>query len=253
VRDILDKKAPNSSLRFTVEGEYYVDYAWDARTGLFADKVTPEQSKLFEQRLKLAASALEKAWELDKTNYWAAMRRITVAKGLGGPREVMERWFERATKAKPDTLHPYWAKLDYLEPKWHGSRDGREMLEFGRECVKGGNYKARIPFILIEAHMRLAQYPRGDRTFYSSKPDPGHFKEPGVWEDVRSVFEPYLKQSPDAHRDRSSYARLACWCFQWKEAKQQFRTLGDNLDRSAFESEEELTLLRNYAEERGGQ
>src|SRR5262249_28584115 len=118
VREVLDKHAAGTSLLHTVTGYYYVNYAWDARTAKFADKVSDEQMKLFEERLKLAAQALEKAWDLDEKNARAASRRITVAMGLSEKRAVVDRWFERAKTASPNSLDAYRAKMLYLEPKW---------------------------------------------------------------------------------------------------------------------------------------
>ncbi len=124
------------------------------------------------------------------------------------------------------------------------------MLAFGRECVKAGNWDARVPFLLIEAHLALSEYPRGDRSTFAASPDPAYFAVSEVWDDVQSVYEPYLKRFPTAHRDRSKYARLACWASQWAEANRQFQVLGKNVDRSVFSSPDELSRLRKEAAEK---
>jgi TPR repeat protein len=251
VRAALDKHAAETALFYAVEGDFYTSYGWDARTGQLAAKVTDEQFRVFEERLKVAAKALEKAWELDNKSARVAARRITVAMGLNEERPVMEQWFERALKADPNNLAAYRAKLLYLTPKWHGDDQGRDVLEFARDCVKGGNWKARVPFLLIQAHEALSRYPRGNRTEYAHKPDPQYFAEPGVWTDVKSVYEPYLKLNPDAHADRSKYAMLAAWAGEWAVANAQFRQLGDKVVVSVFDSADELNRLRREAASRG--
>ncbi len=121
VRAVVAREAPDSSLLHTVEGQFYTDYAWDARTGAFANEVTAQQFQRFRERLKLAAAALEKAWQLDNKNSAAATSRITVAMGQQEKRADMERWFDRAKQADPNNLAAYRAKMMYLEPKWGGS------------------------------------------------------------------------------------------------------------------------------------
>lgn len=247
VREVLDKHAAGTSLYYTVEGDFYTSYAWDARTGEFANKVTAEQFRVFEERLQFAAETLEKGWSLDNKNAVAASRRIAVAMGLGETRPDMELWFKRAVKADPDNINAYLAKMLYLEPKWHGDGQGQDMLEFARECGKSGNWKAEIPFLLIYAHEELSTYPRGDRDKYSSKPDPKYFAFPDVWTDVQSVYEPYLKLRPDHHAVRSKYALYAAWAGQWTVANDQFRQLGDKVVKSVFDSPDELERLRREA------
>jgi hypothetical protein len=250
VRAVVAREAPDSSLLLTVEGEFFIDYAWDARTDQRAAKVTAEQFKVFKQRLKVAATALEKAWQLDNKNSRAAASRITVAMGLQENRAEVDRWFDRAKQADPNNLTAYRAKLLYLQPKWHGDAQGQDMLAFGRECAKAGNWEARVPFLLIEAHESLSKYPKGDRTDFASNPDPAYFALPGVWADVQSVYEPYLKRFPAAHAERSKYARLACWAGQWPEANRQFQVLGNNVDRAVFSNADELNRLRKEAAEK---
>jgi hypothetical protein len=38
----------------------------------------------------------------------------------------MELWFDRAMKANGDSRRACWSKLDWLDPKWHGTPE--EML-----------------------------------------------------------------------------------------------------------------------------
>jgi hypothetical protein len=163
----------------------------------------------------------------------------------------MEQWFERAVKADPNNLPAYKAKMLYLEPKWHGDREGRDLLEFARACGKSDNWKARIPLLLIEAHEALSRYPRGDRAFISRQPDPGYFASAEVWADVQSVYEPYLKMNPAAHADRSRYAKLAAWAGEWAVANAQFQQLEDKVVKSVFDSSDELDRLRREAASKG--
>jgi hypothetical protein len=233
----LEQAAPGTSAVLTYQGVFNIHWAWDARGGGWANTVTQDGWRLFGQRLNDAATALEKAWELDPSNAEAATNMITVELGQGQGRPRMEKWFKRAINADPDNLTAYNHKLYYLEPKWHGSQE--DMLAFGRECLQDGNWKARVPFILVDAHEALSKYNRADPNAY--------FMQPGVWGDLKSVYDPYLKTYPNSLGDRSRFTLYACRCGQWDEANRQFAQLGDNFDLRVFQNKTNYDQLRKEA------
>jgi hypothetical protein len=241
VEAVLAAARPESSLLYTYRGFFYIHSAWDARGADWASNVTDEGWRLFNKRLQQAEVLLEKAWQLDNNNPDAARAMLSVELGQGKGRERMELWFRRAMTANPDNYDACKAKVYYLEPKWHGSPE--EMLEFGRECLRGGNWKARLPLILPEAHEALAVYNRGN-------PD-AYFTAPGVWQDIQAAYEPYLNACPKASLDRSRYAFLACRCGQWEVAHRQFVQLGGDAQPSPFGSRERFEQLRQEAARRG--
>jgi hypothetical protein len=251
VRAVVAKEAPDSSLLATVEGDFLVKYAWDARSRKFANQVTEEQFKVFGERLQAAEKAFVKAWELDNTNARAAVGMITVSMGRGDPRPDMEKWFQRAIKAAPKDIRPYWAKQLYLEPKWMGDPEGKDLIAFGRECVKNADWNTRIPIILIDIHQAISRYPTAERPTLLKRTDPKYFEDPAIWADVQSVFEPYLRRHPNSHKDRTSYAKFACYAGQWKKARELFQELGDRAVVRVFHEPEELKQLQKSAEEKG--
>jgi hypothetical protein len=152
----------------------------------------------------------------------------------------MELWWKRAMEADPDNYAACTSKLYFLEPRWDGS--AADMIQFGRECLRGGNWEGRIPFILVDAHWKLAQ-DAPDRDEY--------FTQPEVWDDVRSVYEPYLTRHPDAVWDRSYYAYYATLCGKWDVARQQFEILGDNPELKPFGTKAAYEYLRDRAKNGG--
>lgn len=234
----------DESTRLTIKGEFYTSYAWDARGSGWASTVTEEGWKLFHERLKEAGAALTRAWTLDPKNSLAATEMLTVELGEGEGRTQLDLWFSRAMIADPDNYEACSSKLYYLEPKWRGS--WQEMLDFGHECAKTGHWAGKIPFILIQTHERFA------REFHKTKQGDykDYFKRPGVWEDIKSVYEPYLKLHPKAAKDRGKYARFACWSGDWAEGHRQFEILGTNVVLGAFENRAEYEYLRKDAAEK---
>lgn len=236
---VLEQARPGSPAHLLVRGEASTDWAWDARGGGWADSVTEQGWAKFRERLRIAEAALTRAWEMDPSDPAAPTAMLRVELGQGKGREVMELWYERAMKANPDNADACGHKLHYLEPKWHGSLGA--MVDFGRELLRQGNWEARLPFILVEAHTRSVGYLK----------DPAYMHRAEVWPDIRAVYEGYLERFPDKDYDRSVYARLACACGQFAEARRQFERLGDRLQPAAFKDAAEIERLKAAAAARG--
>jgi hypothetical protein len=199
-------------------GAYHVEQAWWDRGGGYADTVTSEGWKGFEENLKLAAQELEKAWSLDPTDGQIARHMIRVELGQGQGRPRMEKWFQRAMALNPNDYDACWQKLYYLEPKWHGSPE--EMIAFGRECVASKTWKGRVPQILFYAHEALSHY--------WEKPDrPKYWKQPGVWPDVKASFDRFFELNPSADGWHHDYAKYAFLCEAWPTLSEQIKLLGE--------------------------
>lgn len=220
----------------TLKGYSAIRYAWDARGDGLANTVTPDGWKKFGERLDLAEQALTEAWKTDPTRAEPCieMMRVELGQGLGQDRE--ELWFKRALAADPDNNEAYSLMLYYLQPKWHGSPQA--MIDFGRRCLEAKDWRGDGPFELVETHRQLAQL-IGDPDRY--------FAIPMVWQDIQSVYQPYLKARPANSYIRSSYCNYACRCGQWAEARKQFEALGDNALPDRFGGKDQMERLRAHA------
>ena len=221
VLDPLLAAYPNEAAAVALRGQAMVHYAWEARGAGYADTVTPQGEADFEDRLGQAKTLLSQAYHMDPDVNEAADDMLTVARGLQFDRPTMEMWYRRAIAANPDDTDATDRRLTFLEPKWGGDPDA--MLQFGRDVVADGNFYSSLPTILVEAHQRLADHYAPDADAY--------WLRPGVWDDVRSVYEGYLKRRgrfTDYYRN--ALARAAVRCHQWHSADEQFKQLGDKAD-----------------------
>lgn len=223
--------ADRSSL-LTAEGCLWINYAWDARGSGWGNTVSDDNSGLFENRLARAQTVLTKAWNLDHDNAWAAKFMITVCRGRGLSRAIMEKWFKAAVAADPDAFAAYAEKLEYLEPKWCGSPD--DMLSFGRECMAFLPDDSERRLTLVAVHLRLSQYDVPD---YAYLPQRSYFaKSPKIWTDIEAAYEPYIKACGLSDFHRLRYARLALWCKQPDKARELLRPYGN------YDGQFELTI-----------
>ena len=69
-----------------------------------------------------------------------------------------------------------------------------------------------------------------------------------MWRDVRAVYQSWLWVDPNSTKMRSAYARMACRCGQWDEAKRQFDLLGDRVDVGTFGGKAMYQYFRRKAE-----
>jgi hypothetical protein len=207
----------DKSLAWLAHGQFYKEYAWYARGSGYADTVTKEGWKLFAGRLAVAETALEKAWQLDKTDSRAPTLMLLVAMGQAKSRPEMERWFERAMICNSNNYDACANKLLYLEPKWQGSY--KEILEFGRECLESKKWGGSVPLIMVAAHDALARYIKEEK-------EPEYWKDSAVWADIQASFEKFFELSPDAISWRHNYAKYAYRCQQWRVLNKQISLLG---------------------------
>ncbi|QDV32437.1 hypothetical protein [Tautonia plasticadhaerens] len=208
------------ALRLVVRGWFWFDYGWEARTNAFAPAVPAGGFERLEDRLALSREAFEAAWELEPDNARVASYLMDIDKSIVGDRAVMERWFDRAMRADGDWYAACLTKLDWLDPKWHGSVE--EMLAFGRSCFETGNWRAGITLLSPDAHFRYAcMVDRAEGTRYLSSPE--------VWPEIREAYDEYLEHYPDNNVARSKYAALATIAGNYPEAHAQFERLGDRL------------------------
>jgi peroxiredoxin len=211
------KNWPDAYTSWLLKGEGYVELAWAARGYGFANTVSEESMRLFEERLAIAENALTNAWQLNPEDSRIADKMLEVELGQGEGRDRLELWFGRAMALNPNDLKACSTKLNYLQPKWYGSED--DLLTFGWECVQSKVWGGKVPLILLDAHEAIAGYLDGpEKTNY--------WKQTDVWLDVQSAFDRFFALNPDATSWYHNYAWYAYRCERWKKLNELIPKLG---------------------------
>lgn len=239
----LEKFWSKHAFTFAVKGELNLKLAWDWRGNGFANTVTKAGWEGFQQKIIVAEKALQEAWRMDQSNVKTPTAMIWVCTAQGYARPKMERWFNRAMNIDSNCWAAADAKAWYLEPRWHGSTE--EVLEFGRECAASAKWAGRVPLVLADIHWRLASYlAYGDkekRVLY--------FKDPKVWQDLRSSYEKFFELTPNDVSTRNYYARDAFNCGQYQVFVDQVALVGNQLTPSIFGGKEKFDNLLRIARE----
>jgi hypothetical protein len=189
------------------------------------------------KRLKDAEKALEDAAKINDSDPRVRDNMVFVQFYLieNSP-EQFNQAFTKAIAIDPDNAKLYALKLKYISPGWRG--DEKQLLEFGRECLKTENWRANVPFELIQVHELLAGYAK-DATEYFARAD--------VWQDVLDVYKGHLVNFPDDRTRRCEFAKYATKCGKWEVAYHEFEIIGDTFDPTVFASKTSYDYLRKKA------
>jgi hypothetical protein len=218
IETVLNRNWPADSQTWLLKGEAFIAMAWQARGSGYADTVTPDGAKLFDQRLVLARKYLEYAWKLNPQDGRIPRHMLTVELGQGSGRDGMELWFSRAMKLNSNDYAACSAKLQYIEPKWYGSTD--EMLKFGRECATNPNWNGEVPLVLVDAHVSI------QRQYASDANKADYWKQPDVWSDIQTAFDRFFELNPDATGWYHNYTWFAYQAGQWDKLNELLPKLG---------------------------
>lgn len=221
-----DAAAPNAVGPVLYRAEVHISAAFLIHDGT-VPVANPAEAE--QKHLAQAAELLEKAWKMGPHDGKTAGAMIVLMILRGDDRPAMEEWFRRAMAADPDNVGACRQKLFYLDPRWHGSE--QELIDFGRDCLAGGNFRGRVALTLMDAHIKLMREGRRGQDY---------FRRPAVWEDVRASYEAciraYLPSEGPPAIDRSAYANWAQFAGHDDVALAQVAAMGERADLRAWGS-----------------
>lgn len=151
------KTRPESITARVALADELTNYAWKARGGGYADAVTREGWKLFEERQAEAEKILKSAESLKETCPKGWSVRLMVARGRGMDRADFDRLFRRAIEAEPRYIRHYYSKAIYLLPRWHGEEgEVAAMLTKSADLIGGDDgdlFYARVAWQLNDSEL----------------------------------------------------------------------------------------------------
>jgi hypothetical protein len=221
--------APENPVPQELDGDYFLDEAWLARSSDWANKVTDAQWTEFAKYLTKADDVLEAIYAKHPEESAISVLMIKVELGQGQGRDRMEKWFQSALQADPTNSAAYSSKFWYLQPRWYGSEE--DLVNFGQECIDSPNPQ---PEALTAFVIAISQESDIDHQIY---------KRPEVWAPIQQAYQLILNQHPQSIFSRTMFAKHAEQGGHWDIAKEQLTLLGDNWDRSAMSGAEHANGL----------
>ncbi len=212
--------------------EAYDGYAWVARGNGYADQVTPEGGRLFDERLAQAADVLISASQLEtKCPHWY-YEFMSVALTQGMNKEQLRQIFDKGLAFAPDYYYLYQQQAHSLLPKWAG-KDG-DTEAFAEETYRkvGGNTGAMLYFLIAE-------------TLCS---ECGDFKpERYSWPTLQAGFAALEKAYGMNSIRLNDFARMAVLYEDKPVAAKAFARIGNNWEQSAWGSRGQFDAHRAWA------
>lgn len=206
----------------------YVDQAWHARGGGFADSVTDQGWRKFGEHLQKAVEVLEAAPEsvLDEPVYYGLVMDIGLAQGF--EREDMEDFFWSSRTVAPDHYEVYRAMSFYLAPRWYGTTEWEWhdwILDVLEEEELDPDEADRIyAMILMRAHWR---HP-GEELFQLPRVD---------WDRGRRGALLNLEQRPDSTPLPGNILKLAAAAGDWELAAEMVAFMNGTYDGAPWREE----------------
>lgn len=126
-----------------IGGEYYRQLAWDRRGAGYADTVSPDGWKQFNELMPRAARHFRRAWFLHPELPFAAERMIMVSTAGGDESWSPEDWFHASIRAQFDYHEAYSDYMFVMMPRWRGTH--QEVADIALACLATGRWDTQVP------------------------------------------------------------------------------------------------------------
>jgi tetratricopeptide (TPR) repeat protein len=219
MQTVLDEwcnKHAHSHIPWLVRGSFYIEYAWLIRGGGLAKTVKKRAWPKFYEKMRLAKNDLQRSWELNPNDPNSSSSLIKVAIGLKFPKQDMEQYFQRGISACPWHFQVHLDKLQYLNPKWYGSKN--EMFTFAEQCLALSEQYPYLGLVMVEALYEVHRFGRKGENFLGSD---------DIWPTVEKVCAAFFARYPNNIRRRFYYAYHAYNAKKYDVALEQFEIIGD--------------------------
>ncbi|MGW2824954.1 hypothetical protein ACWC24_28705 [Streptomyces sp. NPDC001443] len=134
-----------------ISGARHVSWGWEARTGARAVHVTPQQWRVFRERLEIAEEQLLQAAELRPEWITPWRRLLTSGRGISRGRAVNETRLDAALRRDPLDLETHVEWVSQLQPRWSG--EPGEALAFARKAFAQAPEGHRLGCVIAVAHI----------------------------------------------------------------------------------------------------
>ena len=228
---------PNSPTALIALAHVYYKYAWFARGGGFADKVTDTGWKLMADRNAVCHKLTDKAMALPEKDPRAYYQLLRLAKEEGPYDAERCKQLLKESRAKfPTYKNVYFVRVLDLQPRWHGE-DG-EWEQFAKDSadsfggVEGDKLYAQIVWAVERTH-----WYRKENIFRTFKLD---------YPRVRRGMDALQTQFPSSLSLISMYCCLASHAGDKPTARQLFKQLAGRVDKDTWNHENVFEYWRNY-------
>ncbi|MEU6280201.1 hypothetical protein [Streptomyces sp. NPDC047028] len=182
-----------------ISGARYISWGWEARTRARAADVSPQQWRVFRERLVIAEEQLLKAAELRPEWVSPWCRLLTSGRGMSLGPAVNETRRDAALRRDPLDLATHVQWVSQLQPRWGG--EPGQALAFARKAFAGAPDGHRLGCVVAVAHIED----------WMESDDADCLKHPVVRAELseaaeRSILHPAHQRRPGWQHDFNTFA-----------------------------------------------
>lgn len=227
---------PESITARVALARHLTDYAWKARGSGYANTVSDEAERLFQERLRQAAGVLKAAKDLKAKCpvYWTSVMRVAL--GLGVSKDQHNRIFQEAVQSYPGYTPIYVQRAIFLLPRWYGG-EGEWVADLAQSADKVGGEPGDI------LYGQVAWAERGNSSPKNIFEDNTNLS----WERIDRGWSALEKKSPDSLEAIQIHGHLAGLAGDGITAKKCVLKTEGKVTLSVWQSKGEFIDFANWA------
>jgi Domain of unknown function (DUF4034) len=208
-------------------------WAWVARGHGYAQTVTPEGWRLFNDRIKQAQAVLEGAIKLSAMcpQWYSEMMAVGLAQSWDAGR--MKEIFDRGIQFEPGYFYLYLQYANYLLPKWDGHPGDASTFAKSSADQLGGSAGDLLYFQIATILIK-----RGDESF------PVHDLD---WDRIQRGYQALSAQDGTSRRTMNQFAYMAYKFQDAAVASQQFAAIGDDWGPGVWRDRQLFDRARDWS------
>lgn len=217
---------PNSITARVALADEWITYAWAARGHDYIDNTSDQGQMLFAERLGEAEKVLNAGGKINGTcpEWWLAALRTEL--GLPISRQQYDATFNQAIKAWPNYPHFYFARANYLLPRWNGA-DGELESDLEESANKIGGDAGDILYVQVIWNVHHSIYSHNVFEEYKLS-----------WDRAHRGLEALEKLHPNDIRIENEAAHLAMLAHDADAAKRYFDQTAGQVDTYCWSLDE---------------
>ncbi len=227
---------PDSITARVAYADALVTYAWLARGGDYADKVSSKQWALFKERLGQAEQVLRESYKLQTRcpHWYAVMQNVALGQGWGV--NDYDQLVDEAIRSEPLYLAYYSGKAEFLLPRWYG--DDGDSEKFVREAAdRVGGTEGSVIYYYVFSY--LTRFYKDDGRFES--------KVSASWPRLKQGFVDLDRLYHVTYSTVNLHAKMAYAAGDKNEARVAFERIDINWDEGVWDSREKFESAKTWA------
>jgi hypothetical protein len=233
-----NQNKPDSVTARVALGRFWIEYAWKARGGGWANTVTEEGWREMSDRLEKAAQSLREAGRMKERCpvLWSSLLRFAL--GNEKDRTEYDQMFNQSIAEFPDYEPYYNSRAVFLLPRWYGE-DGEWVRDLTTCADRVGGEKGDM----IYAQVVWSIHHYGERIdVFDEKA-----KVKPSWERIDRGFTAILKRSPDSMAAKNERAHLAALAGEREAARKYFAETKGEVDLNSWAAQGEYEEAYHWA------